>query len=339
DEGDNNKMNWGKKIHFVTLAVFIILLTLVLSRMDLGKSWDALTGVEWGGVICVMLLNILNTGVEAVRWRLILLSVKKGVRVYNTFTAILVGVVGNIILPFRIGDGARTYFLAREEKIDLASSFSTVVLDRIADIAIFLMLVALTTFFFPFPLSIKRTGLLAGGAFVVVVFVLITLMRLSQSLGSKFRGKLGRRVSNSISRFTRSLSALRHSGRLLSISLLSAFSWLVKLAMVHAMFRAFHLTLPLIAGAVVLVFVNLGISIANTPANLGGFELSTVAALKLFSVDIELAVSYAITLHLVEVIPTLLMGLVVLWFTGFKSSKLPGHTTTADPSEPLEVNY
>jgi uncharacterized membrane protein YbhN (UPF0104 family) len=88
--------------------------------------------------------------------------------------------------------------------------------------------------------------------------------------------------------------------------------------MIWAMFKAFHLALPLIATAVVLIFVNLGIAVVSTPANLGGFEISIVAAFRFFPVDTEVAISYAVALHLVEVIPMVLLGFVVLWFSGIK---------------------
>lgn len=92
--------------------------------------------------------------------------------------------------------------------------------------------------------------------------------------------------------------------------------------MVLAMFRAFHLNLPIIAAAVVLILSNLGIAAVSTPANLGVFELSTLAAFKLLQVDTDLALSYTIVLHMVEVIPMVLLGLAVLWLSGVKSNEL-----------------
>jgi hypothetical protein len=88
------------------------------------------------------------------------------------------------------------------------------------------------------------------------------------------------------------------------------------------MFRAFHLDLPPSAAAVVLIFVNLGIAVVNSPANLGGFELAAVAAFKLLGLDTEFALSYAIALHIVEVVPMASAGALVLWLSGFNSAEL-----------------
>jgi hypothetical protein len=86
---------------------------------------------------------------------------------------------------------------------------------------------------------------------------------------------------------------------------------------IYLMFNALHFTLPLIAAAVTLILVNLGTTAAGIPANLGGFEFSILAALKIFSVNTEPAISFAITLHLIEVVPIVLLGTAAIWINGF----------------------
>ncbi|MGB9597972.1 MAG: hypothetical protein ACPL7B_16930 [Candidatus Poribacteria bacterium] len=63
--------------------------------------------------------------------------------------------------------------------------------------------------------------------------------------------------------------------------------------------------------------------IVSTPANVGGFELSAIAAFSLFIEDTETAISCAIALHLIEVVPIVIMGLVVLWYNGFSLLRIP----------------
>ena len=60
----------------------------------------------------------------------------------------------------------------------------------------------------------------------------------------------------------------------------------------------------------------------STPANLGGFELSTLAAFKLFGADAERALSCAIVFHAVEVAPMVLFGLLALWISGLGSREI-----------------
>ena len=90
--------------------------------------------------------------------------------------------------------------------------------------------------------------------------------------------------------------------------------------MVWCMLQAFSLNPPLMATPVTLILLNFGIAVVNTPANLGGFEQAVVGALQLFSVNIEVALSYAIALHAVEVLPMVVFATIFLWFEGLRTT-------------------
>jgi uncharacterized protein (TIRG00374 family) len=331
-------MSWQRKAHYASVAVTVLLLTAILMRMDLAKLARSFHGIAGSWVAGVFLLNVLNTWVEAFRWRLILSSVKRETRTLNTFGAMLVGVVGNTILPLHLGDGARAYFLARREGISTASSLGTVTLDRIMDVTLFLVMVALTGFFFKFSVLVRTAGILAAAAVVAAIAILAVLVRFGPRLRIRFPERTGGRVFESVHRFALGLASLKRAGVLVPASLLSAFSWGLRLLMIVAMFKAFRFDLPNIAALVVLIFVNLGIAAVSTPANLGGFELSMLAAFSLFGADTERALSCAIVFHAVEVVPMVLMALVALSLSGIKSReilsrKAPAFRAAADDTE------
>ncbi len=318
-------MNWTSKKQRVIVVILGVLFALIIARLDLRKSWAALAGIDWIWVSFVLFLNMVNTWIEAMRWRLILSSVKKQMRTSSTFAAILVGVVGNTLLPLRLGDGARAYFLARKEELDVVRSFSTLMLDRILDITFFLCMVAFTGMLFHLPAFIEQAGFVSGVGLGVGVMALLALIRLRRKLELKVRVKAGKKVAEQVSRFLEGLSGLKDLGILFPTSMLSILSWSVRWVMVLAMFRAFALELPLMGAFVVLVFSNLGIALVSTPANLGGFELSIIAALKVFGLDAEIGMSFAVVYHMVEVVPMVLLGMVTLWLSEFKSSEVLRH--------------
>jgi uncharacterized protein (TIRG00374 family) len=309
-------MSWQKKAHAAGIVVTVFLLALILWRVNLTELVHSFRGIVWVWVIGVLLLNVANTWIEAFRWRLILSSVKKETHTLNTFAAMLVGVVGNTVLPLRLGDGARAYYLAKREKIAVASALGTVMLDRVVDVTFFLIIVVLTGLFYHFPRLVERAGLMAGIAVAVALIVCIALMIFRRRLEFRFGGKPGSKLIGQIHRFTMGLSSLKEAGVLLPAGVLSAFSWGLRAIMVACMFKAFSFGLPRVAALVVLIFTNLGIAAVSTPANLGGFELSTLAAFKLFGADTERALSCAIVFHAVEVAPMVLFGLLALWISG-----------------------
>jgi uncharacterized protein (TIRG00374 family) len=326
-----------KKKSIVALIASIFILAVILSRMNLGKTWAAITGVSWAWVATVLLLNLINTWIEAVRWKLIISSVKKEARVSSAFAGILAGVVGNAILPFRLGDGLRAYYLAKEEDIPVASSLSTVVLDRIADVTFFLALVAVTAVFFHLSLIFTRKNLYEALSLTGILILVIVLLRFAAKSSFKSAGRIGRRISEQLARFTKGLSSLRGTDLHLPIGFLSALSWIVRLTMVYVMFLAFHLSLPVIAAPVVLIFINLGIAIVSTPANLGGFELAALAAFRFFPVDGETAISYALVFHAAEVLPMVLLGLIVMFFVA--RGRARGKLESMIPSEEIPIPY
>ena len=67
------------------------------------------------------------------------------------------------------------------------------------------------------------------------------------------------------------------------------FTWFLRMVVVWCTMHAFHLALPAVAAASVLVAINLGITAIAAPGNLGVFEMSAMAALALWQVPGELA--------------------------------------------------
>ena len=72
---------------------------------------------------------------------------------------------------------------------------------------------------------------------------------------------------------------------------------------VWTMFKAFDLSLPLAAAAVLQVAINVGIAVVGTPGNIGSFELACIGGLALYGVPGDVAFSFGAALHVTEVVP------------------------------------
>lgn len=326
-------MRWMKAARVWSLALILALLTFMVLTADLGKVAGALTGIRWGWALWIPVLNLVNTLVEALRLSVILFPFHKQFHLRNAFSSALVAILGNVMLPLRFGDGARAYYIAKSEKIGLSSAASALMFDRIADFLAFFTLMAITAVFHPFPASVTRMGLVAGAIFAGAVGIILVVAGVGHKLGGENpTGKVRRRLGKEVSNFMAGLSAMRNAGLLFPILCFSALSWLLRAAMIWFMFQVFGLELPLMATPVTLILLNFGIAIVSTPANLGGFELAMVGALKLFSVEIELALSYALALHVLEVAPIFVFGSIYLWLEGFKTRDvLKSAMDTQDP--------
>ncbi len=305
-------------IRSALLLVLLIVLALILSHADWHRIRQSFVGIDWRWALLAPALNLLYSGIESTRMALILGSIKKGVRVKNAFAAVLLGFLGNTILPCRLGDGVRTYVLAKKENVSIPVSLSAVILDRIADVVLFFVLVALTSPFYPSHPFVKKLIFSGIVLLLAVIFASFFLVKSLKYFSQRYGGRYGRRISEEIDRFVAGLSAVKKSRLLIPIFFLSSTIWIIRGAIIWAMFKAFHMQMPLSAVAVTLIFLNIGISLVNTPGNFGPFEVATVAALKLFSVESGLALSYAISLHIIEHVPIVIVGVLIFWFDGQK---------------------
>jgi glycosyltransferase 2 family protein len=315
-------MNLRKTYSIVTLIICIIVVVIILHSTNFEKAFKILKEIKLRWLVSAVLINIINTWIESVRWKLIVSSIKKGIKIRNTFEALVVGVLGNVILPFRLGDGVRAYFFSKKENLGLASVLSTVILDRIADVTMFLIILAITALFFTFPSSVEEFVIFIVIVIVILFSIFIIMVKFRHRLKLKSKGRISQWLTEQIKSFIAGFSALRNARLLLPTGILSAISWAMRLMIVWAMLISFGMNLQLVVVLATLILTNLGIAVVSTPANIGGFELSAVAALKLFSVDLESAISYAIALHLAEVVPIVIIAIFIVWHTGFKLTSL-----------------
>ena len=105
----------------------------------------------------------------------------------------------------------------------------------------------------------------------------------------------------------------------ISLAFLAAFgvlSWCTRTAVVWAMFPAFGLEWSPLRAVIALLAINLSIIVVATPANVGTFELAAAGVVHLLGAPPEVAVSYAVALHLAEVVPTVTLGAIAIWRWG-----------------------
>jgi uncharacterized membrane protein YbhN (UPF0104 family) len=91
-------------------------------------------------------------------------------------------------------------------------------------------------------------------------------------------------------------------------ALFAALAWAVEIAVAMIALDAFHLPHDLPHAMVVLFGVNLALAIPSPPASLGSFELGAGTALVAFGGPTERAAAFAIGYHAMQLLPTLIMG-------------------------------
>ena len=184
-----------------------------------------------------------------------------------------------------------------------------VVLDRVIDALVLPLFVIVASVVLPLPASVLRfrTWMMLALSAATALGIVIG-RRLARRHAA---GTVPDAVGGTLDRIVAGMTVLGHRRRIAAAISASLASWIARALILWCMFRAFGLALPVSAAVSVLVIVNLGIAVVATPGNLGTFELATAAALAIWGVPSETALSVGITTHVVEIVPPVVIGLLM----------------------------
>jgi uncharacterized protein (TIRG00374 family) len=300
-----------RRLRLLLLLAVLAATAIAIARSDPAAIGRALAAMSWRWALVSALINLIGVVLDATRLRIIVSAVGR-VTIWNALQAQLVGIVGNVLFPFKLGEGARAYVLTRRHQLPTATAVTMVVLDRVMDALVLPLLVVMASLVLPLPASVLRfRGWMLLALSCAVVSGVVIGRRLSARHAAAAAGSAPGAVVGTIDRIITGVTVLRHRRRIAATIAASLASWIARAAIVWCMLRAFGLVLPVSASVSVLVIVNLGIAVVATPGNVGTFELATAAALALWSVPADTALSIGIATHVVEVVPPVLIGLVV----------------------------
>ena len=95
-----------------------------------------------------IILMFLSFYLRAIRWKVLISPVKK-VSILNLFSVNMIGFMANNVLPARLGEVIRPVMIARKEKINVSTSFATIVMERIFDMLGIIVIASLLFYFLP----------------------------------------------------------------------------------------------------------------------------------------------------------------------------------------------
>jgi uncharacterized protein (TIRG00374 family) len=234
--------------------------------------------------------------------------------------AAFVGYFFNNILPVRAGEAARVIALYGKARTPRAETIGTVVIERVFDLLALLVLLFACYPLLP-EISWLKAAALLGIVLVAGVLELVAVLvrydeRAVRWLLSPLRRLPGagvaERVEQAVENAMRGLVALRKPRVALRGMALTLASWVMLGFSFWILTAALHLDVPVVAGMLVVVAINLSLVLPSSPAALGVFEAATVVALRAFDVPRAEALSYALVLHLLNLVPFLVIGAALL---------------------------
>jgi len=277
-------------------------------------------------LLLAVLLWIPCTALQGMRWFSLVRAVTK-ISPLTVLACTYVGYGASAVLPMRAGEAVRTELLARSAGLPRAVALGTVAIDHTVNGVVMFLLAATLPLFLPLPVW-TRIVLWGGVGGAAVLF--LTMLRLARkpSLRHKPPGK----VMAVVLRLRAGLVGLRRPRSVLGAFGGSLGAWTLEIACTMAALGAFHLPHGVAHAMAVLFGVNLALAMPAPPANLGNFELGAGFALVGLGADRDQAAAFALGLHALQVLPTLLMGAVALLRFRGKQLAAAAHVA-AHPSE------
>ncbi len=326
--------------YWIAVGVTVVLLALFLLTVDVSRMFDALKDASYWYVIPAVAMYLVSVYFRSLRWTVMLRHLKP-VGTFRLYPVVVIGYMANNLLPMRLGELVRSYYVGEREGISKASALMTVLVERVFDaitllffiavVALFVPVSALTRSFaessgVPWPLLVLGFSLPFFVAFAVLVLLAVYpaqtrgfALRLARPLPSRLRSPMDSLVAMLLD----GLAPLRNPRTLAALFLLSIPIWLTEAAVFWILGFPFeidkaHAGPASMAVTMVLVtaITNVGASIPAAPGGLGLFEIiarETLVLWPLASVDRSVAAGFAVVVHATILLPMIVLGQVLLW--------------------------
>jgi uncharacterized protein (TIRG00374 family) len=308
---------------FFYLAVRGIHVDQVLAALVQTDYW--LVGLSAGIMMGAHLLR-------ALRWRFLLAPVKT-LDTYSLFSALLIGYAANSFVPAHLGEFLRAFVIGKKHRISASAAFGSIVVERIVDVVSLIAVMALVLIVHPFPDWVTTSGILMLVGALLLCALLILCKRFEvqtaafiRALLKPFPERIGRRLEALALNFLGGIVPLKSGSHYSATLILSIAIWLCYAAVNYICLAAFNLVsvyhLAWYVGLVVLVFTTISVVIPSTPGYVGTFHYLCQIALVMFGVPASEALSFAVIVHIVGVVPVSVAGLVCAHVEGVAISRL-----------------
>jgi glycosyltransferase 2 family protein len=302
-----------------------------------GRVGDALGDVTWSWIAVAIVLNLLSVVIRAWAWRTVInqaLPKELHPPFRRVFSAFSIGLLGNAVLPGRIGELARVAVLAREMPRGTGATgrlLGSVFAHRLFDLfpALILTGFVLATARIPrWAITSLEIAIVAGVALFLGTVLVAGLERRPLPEGARALRKL-------LAMARLGLNVMREPVAAVAAALLQTAAWMVQLYAVWATMFAFDLDVPLSAAALVLLLMNVATIFPLWPGNVGVVQAVVALPLRSYGVAYATGIAFGLGLQVIEMSVGIGLGLIFLMREGLSLATL--RQMPAEQPEDAEV--
>ena len=265
------------------LLLGVVLVWYSLSKVSFENLIDYFKNADYGYITLGLLFGLLSHLSRAYRWKFLIEPLGYNLRLPNSIMAVFATYLVNYTIP-RAGEITRASILTNYEGVPFEKGFGTIVSERIADLAMMMLIIAATLFLefdFIYRFFSERFNpqkILIGLIIFISIAVTVSLfIKISQS-------KIAIKTRSFISGLMEGILSIFKMEQKWAFMFHTIFIWCMYLLMFYVTTFALPETSNLPFAAILIGFISASFSIAATNGGIGSYPLAVYAAFSLFSI-------------------------------------------------------
>ena len=322
--GSNKKNIHLKGVLNFTLSLIltIVLLYVAFHDVDFNKILAIVYNASLIWIFIFAAVLLFSHFLRALRWKIILNSVKDDTSIKNLFGALMVGYGVNCIIP-RLGEITRAVLVGRWERLSSSSMFGAVIVERVIDLIFLGLSVIISAFIwqedlyssFPWLKSTLYISMIGIILFILFIYLVVRFKEhfygiIVRTMG-RVSGKAADKAAHIFEMLTQGFNSLRGAKNyFLTLGLSILIMLLYALSSYFGFYILFMQNIQPVSFAMAWVLMSIsGIGVViPTPGGTGSYHALAKSVLMLFGFGEVISLSYAFLTHIISYFMFIIVG-------------------------------
>lgn len=329
--------NHSRLVFLLGILISVVSLWITLTYVDIHEIYTLLVHSHGLMAIPLIVAFSLYYWIKAIRWQQLLQPIAD-TKTSAIFTPMMIGFLGNNILPARLGEFIRMYLGAKLLKLNNSQIFATIIMERVFDILTIVFYLGIAILLEndipPLLLSAGYLATFLGFGLLLCIVVYVRWTQFSLVLIKKCLFFLPSGFTKSVTHHleigSRGLHAIRDSKLTIKIISTSLAQWGCMGITIYFSLMAVDISTPLSAAFIVLAFTVFAVIIPAAPGFFGTIQLAYILALRPYDIPESDAFAASVFFHVITYFSVLFVGFYLLHRLGYtmKQLRLETESTT-----------
>jgi glycosyltransferase 2 family protein len=313
---------WRKPQIWIGVIVSAVALFLAFRGIDWPQLGAALAQAHYVYLLPSAGLLLISMLIRAERWRWLYGERRARVPFTRAFNTLAIGYLITNMFPLRLGEVARTIFIARDGAVTIAHTASTIVVEHVLDVLTVLgiLVILLAGNSVPLPVWTAQSATASAYAFGAALIVMLLVVwqrtrveRWAEQLLDRIPRLHTQTWLQRVIHILDGFAILQPGKPLVVIVFWSIIAWLASALTFHLALLAFVPNPPFIVSLFVTVTSTFALLLPATPGGIGVLQYAIKLSLLVFGIGDTTALSFAIVFHVMEIVVMDVIGAAALW--------------------------